>query len=130
MAELRLEVREFESLARWRWVLTRSDGGLLADYEVRLDTASWQFEAFTDLPECLRWRVAPDKRVEDEGRILAEVGDWIGVQVLGRVGPAMVRARTATSVSSCRLSRKRRGRCCISRWSWDMSAANRWPCRT
>lgn len=31
MGELRLEVREFQSLARWRWVLTRPGGTLVAD---------------------------------------------------------------------------------------------------
>ncbi len=96
MGELRLEICEFESLARWRWRLTRPGGRFLADHEVRLDEQCWQFEAFTDLLGYLRWHAAPDRRVEDEARIVAEVGEWIGSQVLGPVGGAMVKARPAT----------------------------------
>jgi hypothetical protein len=47
--ELRLEVREFSDLTRWRWVLTRPGGALVADHEVQLDGQCWQYEAFTDL---------------------------------------------------------------------------------
>jgi hypothetical protein len=47
--ELRLEVREFRDLTRWRWVLTRPGGTLVADHEVRLDERCWQYEAFADL---------------------------------------------------------------------------------
>jgi hypothetical protein len=96
MGELRLEVCEFESLARWRWRLTRPGGSFLADHEVRLDEQCWQFEAFTDLHGYTGWHAAPDRRVEDEARIVAEVGQWIGSQVLGQVGGAMVKARPAT----------------------------------
>jgi len=68
----------------------------VADHEVRLDTEAWQLEAFTDLWRYLRSYALPDRRVEDEARILAEVGEWIGAHVFGPVGAAMVKARPAT----------------------------------
>ena len=77
MGELRLEVREFESLARWRWVLTRPGGALVADHEVRLDVRCWQYEAFGDLLSYLDWHAAPDRRAEDEAQIMANVGTWM-----------------------------------------------------
>lgn len=49
MPGLRLEVRDFAGLDRWRWVLTDSAGTFVADHEVRLDATCWQYEAFTDL---------------------------------------------------------------------------------
>jgi hypothetical protein len=77
-------------------VLTGPGGGLLADHEVRLDTGCWQFEAFADLQGYLYWHVAPDRRAEDEARIVAGVGQWIGAEVFGPVAAAMVGARPAT----------------------------------
>jgi tetratricopeptide (TPR) repeat protein len=94
---LRLEVREFRDLTRWRWVLTDSSGAFLADHEVRLDAASWQYEAFGDLRWYLRWHCAPDRRAEDEARIVGEVGAWTGTEVLGpAVAAALVRGRPVT----------------------------------
>src|SRR6266481_3495953 len=74
VGELRLEVREFESLTRWRWALTRPGGASVADHEVRLDAGCWQYEAFGDMLSYLRWHAAPDRRAEDEARIVAGVG--------------------------------------------------------
>src|SRR2546421_597812 len=36
------------------------------------------------------------ERIEDEARIVAEVGEWTGEQVFGAVGVAMFRVRPAT----------------------------------
>ena len=96
MGELRLEARDFAGPGRWRWVLTGPGGEFLADHEVRLDTGCWQFEAFTGLAGYLRWRVSPDRRIAHEAEIVADVGAWIGEQVLGPVGAAMAAARPAT----------------------------------
>jgi hypothetical protein len=96
MAVLRLEVREFTDQTRWRWVLTDSSGRLVADHEVRLDAGCWQYEAFTDLPGYLRWHAAPDRRAEDESRIVADVGEWIGSEVLGPIAGALARTSPAT----------------------------------
>ena len=94
--ELRLEACRFVNLARWQWVLTEASGKPMAEHEVRLDPGHWQFEAFTNLQEYLRWHVAPDRRIEDEARIVAEVGEWMGMHVFGPVAPAMVSASPAT----------------------------------
>ncbi|HEX4832953.1 MAG TPA: hypothetical protein VH478_17870 [Trebonia sp.] len=97
---LRLEAGEFRDLTRWRWTLADADGAgeILAGHDVRLDRACWQFEAFADLPFYVRWHAAPDRRRADEARIVAEIGEWIGSQVLGPVaaelarrGPSVVR---------------------------------------
>ena len=95
MAELVLEVQDFEGPSRWRWVLTEPGGRFVADHEVRLDPDCWQYEAFGGLYEYLQWHVAPDRRMEHEAEIVGQVGEWIGVEVLGRVGPALVAQRPA-----------------------------------
>ena len=97
MAGLRLEAVDFVELNRWRWVLTdESTETAVADHEVRLESSRWQFEAFEDLVGYLSWHAAPDRRVEDEARIVAELGEWIGSQVLGPVGDVMVQASPVT----------------------------------
>ncbi|GIH91774.1 CHAT domain-containing protein [Planobispora siamensis] len=91
--ELRLQVHDFQGPHRWRWTLHEARGRFLADHEVRLDTGDWRFTAFSDLHRYLRWNAAPDRRIEAEAELLAQVGDWIGAEVLGAVGPALVGAR-------------------------------------
>jgi hypothetical protein len=92
---LRLEVREFTDLTSWRWALVdEASGKLLTGHEVRLSQDDWQFEAFGDVHEYLAWQVAPDQRDTDEPRMVAQIGDWIAVQVLGPVAAELVnRAR-------------------------------------
>jgi hypothetical protein len=89
---LRLDALEFTDLSRWHWILTDASGRVLARHEVLLDTTRWQFDAFADLARYLSWYTAPDERVSDEARIVAELGEWIGAQVLGQVGEAMMQA--------------------------------------
>ncbi|GII02887.1 CHAT domain-containing protein [Planobispora takensis] len=92
-AELCLQAHDFQGPHRWRWTLHEARGRFLADHEVRLDTGDWRFTAFSDLHRYLRWNAAPDRRIEAEAELLAQVGDWIGAEVLGAVGPALVGAR-------------------------------------
>ncbi len=97
MAGLRLEVREFTDLTRWRWVLLdEATGVLLADHEVRLDRDDWQLQAFGDLTGYLSWHVMPDRRREDEARIVGEVGAWIGSEILGPIAGALARKSPVT----------------------------------
>jgi tetratricopeptide (TPR) repeat protein len=77
-------------------VLTDAAGAFIKDHEVRLDPQDWQFEAFTDLTSYLSWHVAPDRRREDEARIVGEIGEWIGAQVFGPVAQALLAKRAAT----------------------------------
>jgi hypothetical protein len=94
--ELRLEVRDYEDLTRWRWVLTDGDGTFLADHEVRLDTSDWQYEAFTDLLGYLSWHVAPDRVAADRARITGELGQWITAEVFGDLATRLTGASPAT----------------------------------
>jgi tetratricopeptide (TPR) repeat protein len=96
VAGLRLEVRDFADLTKWRWVLTDGGGAFVADHEVRLDGKDWQHEAFTDLVGYLSWHAAPDRKREDEARITAEVGTWIGEQVLGPIAVHLTAHRPVT----------------------------------
>jgi tetratricopeptide (TPR) repeat protein len=91
---LRLEVLDWAGPTRWRWRLTEAGGGaFVADHEVELDAGEWQFEAFTDLHRYLRWNAAPDRRLASEAELAAQVGEWIGYRVLGRVGAALAKRR-------------------------------------
>jgi tetratricopeptide (TPR) repeat protein len=92
---LQLEAREFTGDDRWRWVLTGEGGAFLADHQVELDASRWEWEAFTGLQGYLRSHVAPDRRLEQEAAVLAQVGAWAGEQILGPVGAALVDAAPA-----------------------------------
>lgn len=80
--EVRIELREFTDLARWRLALVSASGELLADHEVRLDPGCWQYAAFSDLSGYVQQHAGPDNFTE-AARIVAEVVDWIGPEVLG-----------------------------------------------
>lgn len=96
MGEMMLLARDYLGPAQWRWVLTTADGAFEGSHEVRLDEGSWQYEAFDDLPRYLRGHVVPERRIEDQARIVADVGRWIGEQVLGSLGVALVAAAPVT----------------------------------
>jgi hypothetical protein len=82
---LRLEVAAFTDANHWRWRLTDAPGAFLADHTVALDPTDPKYQALFDLPDYLKLYSAPDKRDEDERRLLHEVGAWIGESVLGPV---------------------------------------------
>lgn len=97
LRELRLEVRDFTDVTRWRWVLTDSgSGAVLASHDVRLDVSSWQFEAHRNLTGYLSWHVAPDRHGVDDARIVADVGEWIAARVFGPVAGALLATGPAT----------------------------------
>jgi CHAT domain len=83
---------------RWRWLL--SDGGTgqaLADQAVELEPGDEDVAAFGDLYECARWRAAPDRRDEEEARVVARAGAWAGRVLLGEaIGGAIVAAAPVT----------------------------------
>src|SRR6266536_1449097 len=94
---VQLEVLDFEGPTRWRWRLTEQPGGgFLADHQVDLDQTNAEYEAFTDLDGYLRWNAAPDRRLQSEAELIAQVGGWIGERVLGPVGPAILKRRPST----------------------------------
>lgn len=94
--ELSLSVDRFEGPGRWRWLLTGPGGEFVADHTVRLDDTCWQFEAFTDLSRYLHLHAAPDRRTSHETEIVAGVGRWIGDEVFGAVGAALVKHAPVT----------------------------------
>jgi tetratricopeptide (TPR) repeat protein len=96
MGELRLEVKAYQHQAQWDWELSGPGGEVLAGHRVRLDPRRWELEAVSQLPAYLRSHAAPDKRLADETRIVDEMGDWIGEQVLGPIAREMIEMRPAT----------------------------------
>jgi tetratricopeptide (TPR) repeat protein len=97
---LRLETRDYDDgPARWHWVLIDASGAFVADHKVRIDEHSWQYEAFTDLRYYISWHAAPDRYAQDEARIVAEVGQWIGSEVFGPVADALANAARKTPVT-------------------------------
>jgi tetratricopeptide (TPR) repeat protein len=94
---LRLQVRDFTDLTRWRWTLTDSSRAFLADHEVRLDPHAEHFEAFTDLRHYVSWHAAPDRYLADEARIVTSLGDWIGTEIFGdAIGSTLIDRHPAT----------------------------------
>lgn len=96
MGELRLKVKAYQNQTQWDWELSGPDEEILAGHQVKLDPRRWEFGAVSALPAYLWSHAAPDRRLEDETRIVAEVGDWIGEQVLGPIAHALLAARPAT----------------------------------
>jgi hypothetical protein len=75
---------------QWRWLLSDEESGLpLEDHVVELDPASDDVATFGDLYECARWRAAPDRRDEDEARVVARARAWAGRELLGDCSPAI-----------------------------------------
>jgi CHAT domain len=95
---LRLEAREFVGPTRWRWVLSDARGVFLADQQVDLDPQSPEFKAMTRLQFRVRWQADPQRPLASEAEFLDRVGRWMGQQVLGEVGEALVERSPATAL--------------------------------
>jgi tetratricopeptide (TPR) repeat protein len=80
-----LQLTNFRATNAWRWVLQDSGGAFIADHQVELDPRMPQFQSLFDLPGYLHHFAAPDRREEDERRLLGDAGRWIGINVLGPV---------------------------------------------
>jgi tetratricopeptide (TPR) repeat protein len=83
MSELRLTLENYRGDRRWRWVLSDGDGRYLADHEVDLSSDPVRAAAAFDLTEYLQIYASPDRRQEDERRLVAEMAEWIGQTLLG-----------------------------------------------
>jgi hypothetical protein len=78
---------------RWRWRLLNADGVYVTDHQVEIDATAWQFEAFTNLDNYLKWAASPD-RWEHQAELVEQVGEWVGRHVLGpAIGSALARRR-------------------------------------
>jgi len=93
-----LEVTEFKDPQNWRWVLKDSSGRFLQDQEVNLDIADPNYLAFLDLEGHLDSYSSPDKRIDDQERLLGEMSKWIGSRVLGKVADRLAECRVPTVV--------------------------------
>jgi hypothetical protein len=93
-----LEADDFRDPSHWYWRLKDAGGVTLADHEVRLDAASWQYEAFVDLHGYLRRNIPPNSSATAENLLVHKVGLWIGQHVLGKVGEAILAHGTPTTV--------------------------------
>ena len=93
-----LQAVDVRGSGRWRWLLTDEDSGKpLADHEVALDPDAAEVRAFGDVYGYARAYAAPDRRAEDEVRLVAELGAWAGTTLLGeRIGAAIVNAAPVT----------------------------------
>ena len=94
---LHLDVAEFSPDA-WRWTLTDHAGAYIQDHQVRLDPTHACYRALLDLSGYLRVYADPHRRQQDERRLIAEVGDYVGAQVLGEAIARKLRERSHPSV--------------------------------
>jgi tetratricopeptide (TPR) repeat protein len=90
---------------RWRWLLTDEEtGSPLADHQVYLEEGSAELERFGDLYGYVMRHAAPDRRIVDGARQVAEAAVWAGSEFLGtsvvaavgvaaEAGPVTVRVR-------------------------------------
>ena len=95
---LRLEIRDFHDAANWDWVLKDAAGQYLAAHPVRLDPASPEYRAMTQLPVHLRWEADPERLLESQTEVLGRVGRWMGERVFGKVGPALADRAPVTAL--------------------------------
>ena len=93
-----LEASEFIDPQHWRWVLKDSQGKFLADLEVGLDSRDPNYSAFMDLEGFLKANSSPDKWLEDQVRLMQQVGSWIGKEALGQVGERIAKFSTPVTV--------------------------------
>src|SRR5688572_15201862 len=93
-----LEVADFEDLTRWRWRLLDARGAFLADHSVSLDSADVEYLGFIDPIRFLGRYADPKSWPDDEERLLAQLGAWMGDRVLGPVGAAILRHGTPVPV--------------------------------
>jgi tetratricopeptide (TPR) repeat protein len=95
---LLLEVKDFKDPLHWRWVLKDSQGTFLQDFEVRLNSNDPNYAAFQELYGFLEANSAPDKWLDDQTRLIRQVGSWIGRETLGRVGERIAKFTTPITI--------------------------------
>jgi len=69
-----LEARDFRDPQHWRWMLKDCRGKFLADHEVSLDSRDPNYSAFIDLESFLKAKSSPDRWLEDQIRLMQQVG--------------------------------------------------------
>jgi hypothetical protein len=93
-----LEAADFQDPEHWRWVLKDIQGKFLADFEVSLNSSDPNYIAFQDLQSFLEANSSPDRWLEDQARLIQQVGSWIGREALGRVGERIAKFSSPVTV--------------------------------
>jgi tetratricopeptide (TPR) repeat protein len=96
--KLTLSVAEYRDPCHWYCGLADAGGNFLADHEVKLNPADPEYPGFVDLPSFLRAHAAPDRRHQDETRLVEEVGAWIGRNLYGPLAEKILAAGTPATV--------------------------------
>ena len=124
---MELEAADVVDDRHWLWRLSSSQGGLLANHQVALDATAADYEGFVDLHAHLRWQADAANRLRSEAALVERVGRYIGCEVLGAVGSAMVATPRPRCGSAC-LRRPRLWP--IGPWSWPTWASGPSPSKT
>ena len=96
---LLLEAVEVNGPLQWRWLLSDEEtGNPIADHLVNLDPALDEVARFRDLYGYARSYSAPDRRVVDQSRIVADAGGWAGHVLLGETVAAAIAAEAPVTV--------------------------------
>jgi tetratricopeptide (TPR) repeat protein len=93
-----LKATDFKDPQHWRWVLTDGQGKFLQDFEVGLASSNINYGASLDLYGFLKANSSPDKWLDDQARLIKQVGTWIGKEALGRVGERIAQFNTPVTV--------------------------------
>jgi tetratricopeptide (TPR) repeat protein len=93
-----LEATNFKDPQHWRWVLKDSKGKFLEDFEVGLDSRNSNYSAFLDLYSFLEANSSPDRWIDDQTKLISQVGPWIGKEALGRVVERIAKFSTSVTV--------------------------------
>jgi tetratricopeptide (TPR) repeat protein len=93
---IRLSVREPRGDQRWSWALTDAEGTLLATHDVSIDRGSTLATAFADPLLFVERGSEPGRRMESEIEHVHVLGDWIGKELLGAVGEAILERAPVT----------------------------------
>lgn len=80
-----LRVKDFKDSQHWCWLLTDSTGKILQKYDVCLNVCDPYYDAFIDLYRYLKTFTPPCNWIEEQDKILKNVGAWIGRNALGPV---------------------------------------------
>lgn len=93
-----LEATDFRDPQHWRWVLKDCHGKFLSDFEVILNSSDPNYAAFQDLYGYLEANSSPDRWLDDQTRLIRQVGYWIGREALGSVGERIAKFSTSVTV--------------------------------
>ena len=96
--QLKLSVADYRDACHWYCRLADANDSFLADHEVKLDAADAEYLGWVDLTSFLREHAAPDRRHQDERRLVQEVGVWIGRNVYGPIAEKILAAGTPVTV--------------------------------